>query len=263
MFVGGRVFASQNWRPPITTGEKRMAQHGKRYLNALKEFDRDQVYSLKDAVSVIKKTANAKFDETIEMHFRLGIDPRHSDQQVRSTVLLPHGLGKTVRVLVFAEGEDARAAEAAGADIIADDEVINRIMKDSWLEFDATLAVPATMPKVGRLGRILGTRGLMPNPKAGTVVNPEDLGRAIQELKAGRVEFRNDKSGNLHIPVGKASFGEQQILENAEAIVEAINRVKPSSIKGIYLKKGVLTSTMSPGVRLDLNMLAAIKGSAN
>ncbi len=241
-----------------------MTQHGKRYTTAAKEFDRDSVYSLQDAVTLIKKMANAKFDETIELHFRLGIDPRHSDQQVRSTVLLPHGLGKTVRVLVFAEGEDARAAEAAGADIIADDEIINRIMKESWLDFDATLAVPGMMPKVGRLGRILGTRGLMPNPKAGTVVQPEDLARAVQELKAGRVEFRNDKTGNLHVPVGKRSFDETRILENAQAIIDAVNRVKPSAVKGIYVKRVVLTSTMAPGVRLDLTN-AAMKsiGSAS
>lgn len=238
-----------------------MTHQGKRYLNAAKQFDRDQFYGLKEAVEILKKTATAKFDETVELHFRLGIDPRHSDQQVRSTVLLPHGLGKTVRVLVFAEGEDARAAEAAGADIIADDEIINRILKDSWLDFDAALAVPSTMAKVGRLGRILGTRGLMPNPKAGTVVNPEDLGRAVEELKAGRVEFRNDKTGNLHVPVGKASFDEQKILENASAIVEAVNRVKPSAVKGVYVKRAVLTSTMGPGVRLDLSALNAVKTS--
>ncbi|MDX2161095.1 MAG: 50S ribosomal protein L1 [bacterium] len=233
-----------------------MATHGKRYAAALTEFDRDSLYPLQDAVPLVKKLATAKFDETIELHFRLGIDPRHSDQQVRSTVLLPHGLGKTVRVLVFAEGEDARSAEAAGADVIADDEVINRIMKDSWLEFDATLAVPGMMPKVGRLGRILGTRGLMPNPKAGTVVQPEDLARAIQELKAGRVEFRNDKTGNLHIPVGKASFDETRLLENAQTIIEAVQRVKPSAVKGVYIKRAVLTSTMAPGIRLDLSAAA-------
>jgi large subunit ribosomal protein L1 len=227
--------------------------HGKRYLEAAKLIDHDAQYRLPQAVGLIKKTANAKFDETIELHFRLGIDPRHSDQQVRSTVLLPHGLGKTVRVLVFAEGEDARAAQAAGADIIADDEVINRIQKENFLDFDATLAVPSMMPKVGRLGRILGTRGLMPNPKTGTVVQPEDLPRAVQELKAGRVEFRNDKTGNLHIPVGKASFDETRILENAQAILDAVNRQKPAAVKGVYIKKVVLTSTMGPGARLDLS----------
>ena len=230
-----------------------MAKHGKRYLAAEKLFDRQQYYPLNEAVGLIKQMANTKFDETIEMHFHLGIDPRHSDQQVRSTVLLPHGLGKTVRVLVFAEGEDARAAEAAGADLIADDEVMKRILNENYLDFDATLAVPAMMPKVGRLGRILGTRGLMPNPKAGTVVQPEDLPRAIEELKAGRVEFRNDKTGNLHVPVGKASFEQQNLFENAQAIIDAVNRVKPAGVKGIYVRRAVLTSTMSPGVRLDLS----------
>ncbi len=230
-----------------------MAQHGKRYQTLEKQYNRDQTYALAEAINLVKSMANAKFDETVEVHFRLGIDPRHSDQQVRSTVLLPHGLGKTVRVLVFAEGEDARAAEAAGADIIADDEVIRRIMQENFLDFDATLAVPGMMPKVGRLGRILGTRGLMPNPKAGTVVQPEDLGRAVEELKAGRVEFRNDKTGNLHVPVGKASFEPQSLLENAQAVFEAVNRVKPAGVKGIYVKRAVVTSTMSPGIRVDLS----------
>lgn len=234
-----------------------MPFHGKRYLNALQQFDRQQYYPLREAIDLVKSMATAKFDETVEMHFRLGIDPRHSDQQVRSTVLLPNGLGKTVRVLVFAEGEDARAAQEAGADIIADDEVINRIMKDNFLDFEATLAVPSMMPKVGRLGRILGTRGLMPNPKAGTVVQPADLARAVEELKAGRVEFRNDKTGNLHIPVGKASFDAEKLYENATAILEAVNRVKPSAVKGVYIRRVALASSMSPGVRLDLSTPSA------
>lgn len=233
-----------------------MAKHGKRYLNLSKTVDHDKVYPLAEAVKMIKSMANAKFDETIEMHFRLGIDPRHSDQQVRSTVLLPHGLGKTVRVLVFAEGEDAKIALGAGADIIADDEIINRIQKENFLDFEAALAVPAMMPKVGRLGRILGTRGLMPNPKTGTVVQPEDLPRAITEVKAGRVEFRNDKTGNLHLPVGKASFDETRLLENAQAIIDAVQKMKPAAVKGIYIKKVVLTSTMAPGIRLDLSAAA-------
>lgn len=227
-----------------------MAKHGKRYLEISKLFDREKYYPLNEAISLVKKMANAKFDETVEMHVRLGIDPRHSDQQVRSTVMLPHGLGKTVRVLVFAEGEDARVAQAAGADYIGDDDMIARIQKDNFLDFEATLAVPSMMQKVGRLGRILGTRGLMPNPKAGTVVQPEDLPRAIQELKAGRVEFRNDKTGNLHIPVGKASFDEPMLLENAQAIIDAVMRVKPTAVKGVYVKRIVVTSTMSPGVRV-------------
>lgn len=230
-----------------------MTNQGKRYLAALKLVDRDKNYPLAEAVALAKKMATAKFDETIEMHFRLGIDPRHSDQQVRSTVLLPHGLGKTVRVLVFAEGEEARAAEAAGADMVGSDQIIERIQKESWLEFDAALAVPAMMGRVGRIARILGPRGLMPNPKAGTVVQPDDLPRAINELKAGRVEFRNDKTGNLHVPVGKASFDEQRLLENAQAILDAVQRQRPSSVKGTYIRRVVLTSTMGPGIRLDFS----------
>ncbi len=228
-----------------------MAGHGKRYQEVSKTIDRDNFYPLEDAVNLAKAAAKAKFDETIELHFRLGIDPRHSDQQVRSTVLLPHGLGKTVRVLVFAEGEEARAAEAAGADIIAGDEELNRIQNEGWLDFDATLATPTMMKKVGRVARILGPRGLMPNPKAGTVVAPEDLGRAIEELKAGRVEFRNDKTGNLHVPVGKASFEAAKLHENAQAVVEAVIRVKPSGVKGVYLKRLTITSTMGPGIRVQ------------
>jgi large subunit ribosomal protein L1 len=227
--------------------------HGKRYTDALKQVDEDKVYPLSDAVALIKKMATAKFDETVEMHFRLGIDPRHSDQQVRNTVLLPHGLGKTVRVLVFAEGEDARSAEAAGADIIGGDTELERIQKENWMEFDAVLATPAMMGRVGRVARILGPRGLMPNPKAGTVVQANDLGRAIQELKAGRVEFRNDKTGNLHVPVGKASFEQQNLLENAQAIVDAVNRNRPSSVKGTFVKRLTITSTMGPGVHVEFS----------
>ena len=229
-----------------------MAQHGKRYETALKLVDRDKLYPLADAVALAKQAATAKFDETVELHFRLGIDPRHSEQQVRSTVLLPHGLGKTVRVLVFAEGEDARAAEAAGADIVGSDQIIERIQKENWLDFDSALAVPSMMGRVGRIARILGPRGMMPNPKAGTVVQAADLGRAINELKAGRVEFRNDKTGNLHVPVGKASFEFQRLLENAQAVLDAVQRQRPSSVKGAYIRRAVLTSTMGPGIRLDI-----------
>jgi large subunit ribosomal protein L1 len=228
-----------------------MAKHGKRFNAAYKLVDHDKNYTLREAVSLVKKMATAKFDETLELHVRLGIDPRHSDQQVRSTVLLPHGLGKTVRVLVFAEGDDARIAQEAGADLIGDEEMINRIQKENFLDFDATLAVPSMMPRIGRIARILGPRGLMPSPKNGTVVQPEDIARALNELKAGRVEFRNDKTGNLHIPIGKASFDDQRLLENAAAILDAVNRAKPTAVKGVYIKKIVLCSTMSPGVRLD------------
>lgn len=228
-----------------------MPKFGKRYQEAAKLFDREANYPLNEAINLTKKLATAKFDETIELHMRLGIDPRHSDQQVRSTVLLPHGLGRTVRVLVFAEGEDARNAEAAGADVVADDEVINRIQRENWLEFDAALAVPSMMSKVGRVARILGPRGLMPNPKAGTVVQSDNLATAINELKAGRVEFRNDKTGNLHVPIGKASFEEQKLLENAEAVIDAINRVRPSAVKGLYIRRIVVVPTMGPGVRVE------------
>jgi len=227
-----------------------MAKKGKRYKEALQACDRKRDYPLEEAVGLVRQLATAKFDETVELHMRLGIDPRHSDQQVRSTVLLPHGLGKTVRVLVFAEGEDARAAIGAGADIIADDGVIARIQNDGWLEFDAALAVPAMMSRVGRLGRILGPRGMMPNPRAGTVVQPADLPRAIQERKAGRVEFRNDKTGNLHVPVGKASFDQERLLENVRAVINAITSSRPPAVKGAFVRRVVLTSTMGPGIRV-------------
>ncbi len=223
---------------------------GKRYTEIRSKFSRDVYYPLEEAVALVKEVAKAKFDETIEMHFRLGIDPRHSDQQVRSTVMLPNGTGKDVRVLVFAEGEEARAAEEAGADVVADDEVLNKIQNEGWLEFDAALSTPAMMRKVGRVARVLGPRGLMPNPKAGTVVNPEDLGRAVSELKAGRVEFRNDKTGNLHIPIGKASFEQAKLLENAQAVMSAVEAQKPDGAKGIYLRRVTICSTMSPGVRI-------------
>lgn len=229
-----------------------MAAAGKRFKALEKQVDHDRTYTLAEAVTLVKSMANAKFDETIEMHFRLGIDPRHSDQQVRSTVLMPHGLGKTVRVLIFAEGEDTRLAEQAGADVVASDEIIGRIQKENWLEFDAALAVPSMMAKVSRIGRILGPRGLMPNPKTGTVVEAADLARAVQELKAGRLEFRNDKTGNVHVQVGKASFDAQRLIENSQAVFDALNRIKPAAVKGIYIKKLVMCSTMSPGLRLDI-----------
>jgi large subunit ribosomal protein L1 len=228
-----------------------MTQHGKRYEQLMAQFDRQKVYGLEEAIALAKKMANAKFDETIEMHFRLGIDPRHSDQQVRSTVLLPHGLGKTVRVIVFAQGEEARLAQEAGADVIGDDATVARIQNEGWMEFDAAIAVPGMMGTVGKLGRILGPRGLMPNPKAGTVVPATELARAIQEVKAGRLEFRNDKSGNLHMPIGKASFDQERLMENARAIVDAVNNNKPTGVKGIYIRRVVVTSTMGPGIRVN------------
>ena len=185
-----------------------MAQHGKHYLEALEKFDRQQLYSPEEAVTLVKETSYVKFDATVELHLRLGIDPRHSDQQIRTTVILPHGLGKTVRVLVFAEAEGARIAQEAGADYVADDEMIARIANEGWTDFDVALAVPDMMRKIGRLGKVLGRKGLMPNPKAGTLIPAEDIPRAIEEARAGRVEFRNDKTANLHVPIGKVSFTE-------------------------------------------------------
>lgn len=227
-----------------------MPKHGKRYLAAAELRDRDTEYPLEEAIEIAKKAATAKFDETIEMHFRLGIDPRQAEEQIRTTVMLPNGLGKKVTVLVFAEGEDARAAEDAGADIIADDAIIAQIQNDGWTEFDAAIAVPSMMPKVGRLGRVLGPRGLMPTPKAGTVVQSSDLARAVEELKSGRIEIRNDRTGNLHFPIGKASFELDALIENAKVALEVVQGHKPSGMKGIYMRRFVVTSTMGPGVKV-------------
>ena len=224
---------------------------GKRYKDALKAFDRQQNYAMDEALNIVKSSAKAKFDETIEVHFRLGIDPRHSDQQVRSTVMLPHGTGKSVRILAFVDEQHEAAALDAGADIIGSDDVINQIRNDGWLEFDATIATPPMMRKVGQIARILGPRGLMPNPKAGTVVPPDDIPRVIGELKAGRVEFRNDRTGNVHVPVGKASFSHEQLSDNLQAVVDSIRASKPESQKGSYVRRMVLTSTMGPGVRVE------------
>ena len=224
---------------------------GKRYKAAMAAFDRQKNYPMEEALRIVRGNATAKFDETIEVHFRLGIDPRHSDQQIRTTVMLPHGTGKSVRILAFVDESEAEAALAAGADIIGSDDVINQIRNDGWLEFDATIATPPMMRKVGQIARILGPRGLMPNPKAGTVVPADDLPRVINELKAGRVEFRNDKTGNLHVPVGKASFSHEQLQQNLQAVVDTVMAAKPESQKGAYVRRMVLTSTMGPGVRVD------------
>ncbi|MCC6628274.1 MAG: 50S ribosomal protein L1 [Chloroflexi bacterium] len=229
-----------------------MPKHGKRYRALAEQVDRDKFYSIDEAVGLLKQVATAKFNETIEVHLRLGIDPRHADQQVRSTAVLPHGSGKVVRVLVFAEGEAARLAREAGADYIGSDDLIAQI-QGGWLEFDVTLATPDIMRKVSGLGRVLGRRGLMPNPKSGTLVpRAEDLPRVIQEVKGGRVEFRNDRTGLLHVGVGKISFSEDQIRDNVLALVDAVQRAKPSGAKGIYTRSITLTSTMAPGIRLDV-----------
>jgi large subunit ribosomal protein L1 len=227
-----------------------MPKRGRKYQEAAAKIDRDKLYTRAEAIKLIKETAFTKFDSTVEVHFRLGVDPRHADQQVRDVVNLPHGLGKTVRVLVFAEGEDATLATEAGADIIADDEVIKQI-QGGWTEFDVAIAVPSMMGKVGRLGRVLGPRGLMPNPRAGTVAPGSDLPRLIEEAKAGRVEFRVDKTANVHAPIGKASFTEEQLLDNLQTIIDSIKRARPAAAKGTYVRRIVLANTMGPGIRLD------------
>lgn len=239
-----------------------MPKHGKRYRALAAQVDRTKLYTIDEAVSLLKRVANAKFDETVEVHFRLGIDPRHADQQVRSTAVLPHGSGKVVRVLVFAEGEAARIAREAGADYVGSDDLIAQI-QGGWLEFDVALATPDIMRKVSGLGRILGRRGLMPNPKSGTLVpKAEDLPRVIQEVKGGRVEFRNDRTGLLHVGVGRVSFSEQQIKENVLALVDAVQRAKPSGAKGVYTKSITLTATMAPGIRLDVQPTIAAAASS-
>lgn len=227
-------------------------QHGRKYLEAAAKIDRERQYQPDEAAALVKETSFTKFDATIEAHLRLGIDPRHADQQVRSTVSLPHGTGGQVRVLVFAQGDAARAAEQAGADVVGADELIQQIERESFLEFDVAVATPDMMGKVGRLGRILGRRGLMPNPKSGTVVQPQDIGRTIAELRRGKVEFRNDKTGLLHVAIGKASFTPEQIRDNFGALMDAVKTAKPSGAKGVYIRTVTLTSTMGPGVPIDV-----------
>ncbi len=227
-----------------------MPKHGRKYEEAAAKVDRSKLYNREDAVKLIKETAVTNFDPTVEVHMRLGVDPRHADQQVRDVVVLPNGLGKTVRVLVFAEGEDANVAREAGADVIADDEVIKRI-QEGWTEFDVAIAVPSMMGKVGRLGRVLGPRGLMPNPRAGTVAPAADLPRLIDEAKAGRVEFRVDKTSNIHAPIGKASFTQEQLVENLTAFIGAVKRARPAAAKGTYIQKITVANTMGPGIKLD------------
>jgi large subunit ribosomal protein L1 len=238
-----------------------MAKHGKKYVEAAKLVDRLKYYTPAEAVELLKKVTYPKFDGTIEVHFHLGVDPRHADQQVRSTVLLPAGLGKQVRILVFAEGDGARLAEQAGADYVGLDDLIAKI-QGGWLEFDMAIATPQVMGKVGRLGRILGTRGLMPNPKAGTIAQPDDLPRVIREARLGRVEFKVDKTGNLHVPIGKMSFTPQQMLDNFGALMDAVNRAKPSGARGIYIRRVTLTSTMAPGIRVDAVQASTMKSAA-
>jgi large subunit ribosomal protein L1 len=225
-----------------------MSQHGKRYSEARDSIDREQAYTPLAAVRLLKETPPAKFDETVEVHFRLGLNVRHADEQLRGTIMLPHGIGKDVRVAVFAEGEKAREAEDAGADIVGSGDLATKI-EEGFLDFDVAIATPDQMSVVGKLGRVLGPRGLMPNPKTGTVTM--DVGKAVSDAKAGKLEYRTDRGGNVHLPIGKRSFDERALLENYAALVEEIVRAKPSAAKGRYIRQITLTSTMGPGIHVD------------
>ena len=230
-----------------------MADHGKRYQDAAKLVDHMKVYTPAEAVGLAKQTSTVKFNASVEAHLRLGVDPRHADQMVRGTVVLPHGTGKVVRVAVFAQGEKAAEARAAGADEVGAEDLVKKI-EAGWLEFDVAIATPDVMGQVGRLGRILGRRGLMPNPKAGTVTF--DVERAVKEVKAGRVEFKVDKGAIIHVPFGKVSFDEAQLAENLASLIDAINRAKPTGAKGTYVQRVAVSSSMGPGVRVDVTTLA-------
>ena len=228
-------------------------KRGKKYVEAAKAIDRGTLYDVADAVTLVKKTAVAKFDETIEAHIRTGCDGRHADQQIRGAVVLPHGTGKKVRILVFAKDAKAEEAKAAGADYVGGDELIPKIQNENWFEFDVVVATPDMMGIVGRLGRVLGPKGLMPNPKAGTVTM--DVSKAIQDIKAGKIEYRLDRTNIIHVPVGKASFTEEQLADNFQTLMDAIIKARPSALKGTFIKSATLTSTMGPGVKLNVAKL--------
>ncbi len=229
-----------------------MEKQGKRYAQVATKVDPQKLYSPQEGVGLAKETATAKFDETVELHLRMGVDPRHADQQVRGVALLPNGLGKEIRVLVFATGEGIKMAEDAGADFVGGDELAKQV-EDGWTDFDIAIATPEMMGKIGKLGRVLGRKGLMPNPRSGTVVPMNDLPRAVRDARKGRVEFRVDRTSIIHVPVGKASFEEDRLLENVASIVDAIVRAKPTGAKGTYIKTASLSSTMGPGIHLDVN----------
>ena len=229
-------------------------KRGKKYQDAVKAFDRANQYDVAEAIDIVKKNATAKFDETIELHLRTGCDGRHAEQQIRGAVVLPHGTGKTVKVLVFAKGTKVDEAQAAGADYVGGEELIPQTQNEGWLDFDVVVATPDMMGVVGRLGRVLGPKGLMPNPKAGTVTM--DVTKAINDIKAGKIEYRLDKTNIIHVPVGKASFTSEQLSDNFQALMGAINKAKPSSLKGQYIKSATLTSTMGPGVKLNVVKIA-------
>ena len=225
-------------------------KHGKKYVESAKLIDRASFYETEEAVALVKKSATAKFDETVEVHIRTGCDGRHAEQQIRGAVVLPNGTGKTVRVLVFAKGDKVAEAEAAGADYVGGEELIPKIQNDGWLDFDVVVATPDMMGGVGRLGKVLGPKGLMPNPKAGTVTM--DVTKAINDIKAGKIEYRLDKTNIIHCPIGKASFTEEQLLQNLNTLLDALVKVRPSSLKGQYLKSITLATTMGPGVKVSV-----------
>jgi len=235
-----------------------MSKHGKNY-NIVASLIEDRPYTPEEALVFFKEHPTAKFDETMEVHMRLGVDPRHADQMVRGVVVLPRGTGKQTRILVFADGEAAQIAEEAGADYVGLDELVQKI-QGGWLDFDMAIALPKVMGKVGRLGRVLGPRGLMPSPKAGTIVQPGELKRVIDEARKGRVSYRVDRTGNLHIPFGKRNFETDALLENLAAVIDSVVRNKPASAKGAYIRKAVITPTMGPGARIDVSALTALRG---
>lgn len=235
-----------------------MGKRGKKYVEAAKQIEAGRPYSPQEAIELLLKTSYTGFDATAEAHLRMGLDPRHADQQVRGVVRLPGGTGKTVRILVFAEGEAEKIAREAGADDVGGDDLVKKV-QEGWMDFDVVLATPQIMSKVGRLGKTLGPRGLMPNPKAGTVVQEEDLGRAIQEIRGGRVEFRLDKTSNIHVPIGKVSFSAEALMGNFTALMEDLIKAKPAGAKGQYIRRITLTSTMGPGIRVDVPQAMALK----
>lgn len=237
-----------------------MAKHGRKYNEAAVLVDRDTAYQPQEAIELAKKSAHAKFDETVELHLRMGLDPRNAQQQVRGVALLPHGLGKKVRVLVFAQGEAERVATSAGADFVGGDDMIKKI-EDGWIDFDTAIAIPEMMGKVGKLGKILGRRGLMPNPKSGTVVQMNDLPRVIEDARKGRVEYKLDRTAIIHVPLGKVSFEDKMLLDNLTAIMEAVVKARPAGAKGQYVRSAYITTTMGPGIKLDLTSALTLSAS--
>jgi large subunit ribosomal protein L1 len=236
-----------------TRRDNNMPKRGKKYQDSIKSYDKLKLYDMQEAVEVLLSTAKANFDETVEVHMRLGVDSRHADQQVRGAVVLPHGTGKTVRVLVFAKGDKAKEAQEAGADFVGEAELADKVQKENWFDYDVVIATPDMMGVVGKLGRILGPKGLMPNPKSGTVTF--DVGKAIQEIKAGKVEYRLDKTNIIHVPVGKVSFGAEKLIDNLKVIIEAVIKAKPAAAKGKYLRSVTIASTMGPGIKLNTTKL--------